>query len=178
MERIKHILILLSLMLCFGNVSGQFVETDEDAREIMEHIESDPTNLACKIDKGEIENHPGYPDEIYAIFLELDYYLFKIKSPLKSFTGAVQFYLYQNDQYGYFQLDGEDFSFNSDYLLFVGNATELFRLIDRKTLELKVNLSPDYQSSTIISVCEIVSESKMKQLEKEMIDKVNKGNQI
>ena len=177
MERIKHILILLSLMLCFGNVNGQLVETDEDAREIMEHIESDPTNLACKIDKGEIENHPGYPDEIYAIFLKLDYFLFKIKSPFKSFTGAVQLYAYP-DQYGYVQLDDEDFSFNSDYLLFVGNATELFRLIDRKTLELKVNLSRHDQSSTIISVCEIVSESKMKQLEKEIVNEINKGNQF
>ena len=61
----KHILILLSLMLCFGNVSGQLIET---------------TNLACKIDKGKLENHTN-PNQIFNMLWDYDYYLFKIKSP-------------------------------------------------------------------------------------------------
>ena len=51
MEKIKHILILLSLMLCFGNVNGQVMATEEEFQELMDYIQEPATNLACHIEE-------------------------------------------------------------------------------------------------------------------------------
>tara|TARA_Y100000768_G_scaffold378239_1_gene352426 strand:+ start:6791 stop:7294 length:504 start_codon:yes stop_codon:yes gene_type:complete len=167
MNGTKHILILLSLMLCFGNVSGQVMATEEEFQELMDYIQEPATNLACYIEEDTRIN-----DLIFNY--EFDYALFKIKSPLKTFRGTV--HTFKVITYEYTQLDSSSYTKDLVVLKDVDEPNFPFKGINRKSLELKASIEKPFFST--ISVCEIVSESKMKQLEKELVDEYNKGNQI
>ena len=155
-------------MLCFGSVNGQVMATEEEFQELMDYIQEPATNLACYIEEDTRIN-----DLIF--MYEFDYALFKIKSPLKTFRGTV--HTFKVITYEYTQLDSSSYTKDIVVLKDVDEPNFPFKGINRKTLELKIDIDFKGPFETI-SVCEIVSESKMKQLEKEMIDEYNKGNQI
>ena len=113
MNGTKHILILLSLTLCFGNVSGQ----------VLQHSPlSKPTNLVCDVNYGN-------KDESHI----LDLMQFKIWSPKKlndsglSVKGKV---MINNSDQGY--IEPASYYFTSGKL-----EIEEYGSIDRKTLEIK-----------------------------------------
>ncbi len=155
-------------MLCFGSVNGQVMATEEEFQELMDYIQEPATNLACHIEEDTRINN-------FIFNYEFDYALFKIKSPLKTFRGTV--HTFKVITYEYKQLDSSSYTKDTVVLKDVDEPNFPFKGINRKTLELKIDIDFNSPFETI-SVCEIVSESKMKQLEKEMIDEYNKGNQI
>ena len=116
-------------MLCFGNVNGQVMATEEEFQELMDYIQEPATNLACEINKQTILKNFLYEE----LFLySHDFALFKIKSPLKTFRGTV--HIFKVITYEYTQLDSSSYTKDLVFLKDVDEPNFPFMYIDRKSL--------------------------------------------
>ena len=168
----KQLLILLSLTLCFGSASGQTQEG---------------INLFCKLDRS---NVPDFSSSLFSDWhYPLSSVLFNIQLPDESDFGQVYVLSFFKSKIEWSKFTNPKFERNiikfNDTEKYENIMAASFAYINRQSLELfsehskwDENLEKYLHNYKRTSVCEVVSESKMKQLEKELVDEYNKGNQI